>query len=259
MARSIAICNQKGGVGKSTTAVNVGSYLALSGKKALLFDLDPQGNATTACGIDRRTLEKDTYAVLIEGLQASEAIVPTPVEGLSLVPASMDLAGAELELAKIANRESVLKNACETLKASYDFILFDCPPAFGLLTVNALVAADSTIIPVQCEYLALEGLNSLMRSVMLIKQRLNPNLRVGGIVLTMADFRANLSREVAEDVRNFFKDKVFNTAIPRNIRLAESPSFGKPICLYDPHSTGAVAYQLLTQEVISKEGAEERP
>ncbi len=257
MARCIAICNQKGGVGKSTTAVNVGSYLALSGKKALLVDLDPQGNATTACGIDRKTLEKDTYAVLIEGLNASEAILPTPVEGLSLVPAGMDLAGAELELAKISNRESILRGACETLKASYDFILFDCPPALGLLTVNALVAADSTIIPVQCEYLALEGLNSLMHSVMLVKQRLNPGLRVGGILLTMADFRANLSREVAEDVRNFFKDKVFNTTIPRNIRLAESPSFGKPICLYDPHSTGAVAYQLLTQEVLSKEGAEQ--
>ena len=260
MARRIAVCNQKGGVGKSTTAVNVGSYLALSGKKVLLFDLDPQGNATTACGIERKTLERDTYAVLIEGMSVTEAVVPTPVEGVSLVPASMDLAGAELKLANVQNREAVLRTVCEPLNTRYDFLLFDCPPAFGLLTVNALVAADTTIIPVQCEYLALEGLNSLMHSILLIKQRLNPSLRVGGILLTMTDFRANLSREVAQDVRNFFKDSVFNTSIPRNIRLAESPSFGKPICLYDPQSTGAVAYQLLTQEVLSKEkeGVEQR-
>ena len=255
MAKSIAICNQKGGVGKSTTAVNVGSYLALSGRKVLLLDIDPQGNATTACGIERKALQHDTYSVLIEGTDITQAIVPTSVKGLSLVPASMDLAGAELQLAGMPERESVLKRVCESLKSPYDFLLFDCPPALGLLTVNALVAADSTIIPVQCEYLALEGLNSLMHSVMLIKQQLNPGLRVGGILLTMTDFRANLSREVANDVRNFFKDKVFDTSIPRNIRLAESPSFGKPICLYDPHSTGAVAYQLLTQEVLSKEGA----
>lgn len=155
------------------------------------------------------------------------------------------------------DREQTLRRACEALEPAYDFILFDCPPALGLLTVNALVAADSTIIPVQCEYLALEGLNSLMHSVMLIKQQLNPSLRVGGILLTMTDFRANLSREVAQDVRNFFKDKVFDTAIPRSIRLAESPSFGKPICMYDPHSSGAIAYQLLTQEVLSKEGAQQ--
>ncbi len=255
MAKAIAICNQKGGVGKSTTAVNVGSYLALSGKRTLLIDLDPQGNATTACGIDRKNLERDTYDVLVEGLPANEAILKSPIERLELIPSTIDLAGAEPYLTKIDNRETILKRACESLKPGYDFILFDCPPSLGLLTVNALVAADSTIIPVQCEYLALEGLSSLLNSVTLIKQNLNPSLRVGGILLTMTDFRANLTKEVADEVKRFFKDLVFETSIPRNIRLAESPSFGKPICLYDPQSTGALAYQLLTQEVISKEGA----
>lgn len=253
MPRAIAICNQKGGVGKSTTAVNVGAYLALSGKSTLLIDLDPQGNATTACGIDRKHLERDTYTVLIEQSPADEAIVHTAVKGLDVLPASMDLAGAEVHLINMPERDLILKRACESLKSPYQYLLFDCPPALGLLTINALVAADSTMIPVQCEYLALEGLNALMHSVALIKQRLNPSLRVGGIVLTMTDFRANLAREVAEEVKRFFKDKVFDTAIPRNIRLAESPSFGKPICLYDPQSTGALAYQLLTQEVLTKE------
>ncbi len=254
MAKCIAVCNQKGGVGKSTTAVNIGSYLAISGKRVLLFDLDSQGNATTACGIDRNALEEDTYSVLIEGQPAQQATLKTSIQGLDLIPSSVDLAGAELKLASMANRESVLANSCQTVKDQYDFIIFDCPPAIGLMTINALVAADSTIIPVQCEYLALEGLNSLMHSVSLIKQKLNPRLRIGGILLTMTDFRVNLSREVADDVRRFFKDMVFDTSIPRNVRLAESPSFGKPICLYDPTSTGAVAYQLLTQELLEKEG-----
>ena len=253
MARAIAVCNQKGGVGKSTTAVNVGSYLAISGKRVLLIDLDPQGNATTACGIPRKHIEHDTYAVLTGDVEALEAVRKTQVDGLELIPASLDLAGAEPYLARIDEKETILRRICGSLREKYEFILFDCPPALGLLTVNALVAADSTIIPVQCEYLALEGLNSLMHAVGLIKQRLNPGLRVGGIVLTMTDFRANLNKEVAEEVKRFFKDLVFDTSIPRNIRLAESPSFGKPICIYDPNSTGALAYQLLTQEVISKE------
>lgn len=255
MSKVIAICNQKGGVGKSTTAVNIGSYLALAGRKTLLIDLDPQGNATTATGIPRSGLEKDVYAVLAHQLPILEAIRRTSIEQLEILPASLDLAGAETYLTMQERRETVLRSAIEPLRAAYDFLLFDCPPSLGLLTVNALVAADSTIIPVQCEYLALEGLNTLIHAANLIKQNLNPALRVGGIVLTMTDFRANLSREVADEVKRFFKDLVFDTAIPRNVRLAESPSFGKPICLYDPNSTGALAYQLLTQEVISKEGA----
>ena len=254
-ARAIAICNQKGGVGKSTTAVNVGSYLALSGKRTLLIDLDPQGNATTACGIKRAGLERDVYDVIINEVPIADAIRKTEVDKLDIVPASLDLAGAEPYLARVEGKETILRRICEPLRADYQFLLFDCPPSLGVLTVNALVAADSTLIPVQCEYLALEGLNSLMHAVTLIKDTLNPSLRVGGIVLTMTDFRANLAREVAEEVKRFFKDLVFETSIPRNIRLAESPSFGKPICLYDPNSSGALAYHLLTQEVISKESA----
>jgi len=253
MARAIAICNQKGGVGKSTTAVNVGAYLALSGKRTLLIDLDPQGNATTACGMQRDHLEHDTYEVLVNGASVDAAIRTTQINQLEILPASLDLAGAEPFLANVEWRETRLKRLCEPLAGTYEFLLFDCPPSLGLLTVNALVAADSTIIPVQCEYLALEGLNSLMRAINLIKQTLNPSLHVGGILLTMTDFRANLAREVAEEVRGFFKDLVFQTSIPRNIRLAEAPSFGKPICLYDPVSTGALAYQVLTQEVLTKE------
>lgn len=255
MGKSVAICNQKGGVGKSTTAVNLGSYLALSGKKTLLIDLDPQGNATTLCGIKRTDLEHDTYSVLIEHDSAEHAIVATAVQGMDLMPASLDLAAAETELVGAESREHVLKHICEPLKQQYEFILFDCPPSLGLTTINALVAADSTIIPVQCEYLALEGLSALMRAIDMIRQQLNPSLRIGGIVLTMTDFRANLAREVADEVKRFFKDQVFNASIPRNIRLAESPSFGKPICLYDPNSTGAFAYRLLTQEVIEKSEA----
>ncbi len=256
MARVIAICNQKGGVGKSTTAVNVGAYLALSGRKTLLIDLDPQGNATITCGVKRGDLEKDIYTVLVNGVPATEAIRKTGIDQLDVLPANLDLAGAEPYLTTVDQRETVLRRLCEPLKSTYEFILFDCPPSLGLLTINALVAADSTIIPVQCEYLALEGLNALMHAVSLIKQNLNPGLRVGGIVLTMTDFRANLAKEVAEEVKRFFKDLVFDTSIPRNVRLAESPSFGKPICLYDPDSTGALAYQLLTQEVIEKENVQ---
>ena len=255
MAKAIAICNQKGGVGKSTTAVNVGAYLALAGKRTLLFDLDPQGNATTACGISRKELTKDTSGVLVHQVPVHDAKRSTSIERLEIVPASLDLAGAEPFLTNAEQRETILKRICEPLRTEYDFIIFDCPPSLGLLTVNALVAADRTLIPVQCEYLALEGLNALMHAVNLIRQNLNPTLQVGGIVLTMTDFRANLSKEVADEVKRFFKDLVFNTSIPRNIRLAESPSFGKPICLYDPHSSGALAYQLLTKELIDKETA----
>lgn len=255
MSRVIAICNQKGGVGKSTTAINVGSYLALSGKRTLLIDLDPQGNATMACGVKRSDVRADTYEVLVHHASPEEAIKHSQVEFLDVLPSSLNLAGAEPFLTAAEERETVLKKICETLRLRYEFILLDCPPSLGLLTVNALVAADSTIIPVQCEYFALEGLNSLIHAMNLIKQKLNPSLRIGGIVLTMTDFRATLAREVADEVKAFFKELVFTTSIPRNVRLAESPGFGKPICLYDPNSTGALAYHLLTQEVLNKESA----
>lgn len=256
MSKAIAVCNQKGGVGKSTTAVNVGAYLAISGKKVLIIDLDPQGNASTLCGVRRDELEHDLYSVLVNDVDIKQVILKTAVERLFVVPSTIDLAGAELHLAAVSEREYVFKKFCEQLKPEYDFIIFDCPPSLGLLTINALVAADSTIIPVQCEYLALEGLNSLMHTMNLIKERLNPALKVGGILLTMTDFRANLNREVADEVKRYFRNDVFRTAIPRNIRIAESPSFGKPICLYDPFSSGALAYQLLTKEVIQNEGLE---
>lgn len=255
MSQIIAVCNQKGGVGKSTTAVNVGSYLALAGKRTLVVDLDAQGNATTSCGIIRKDITGDLYTVLMGEASIGEIIQRTPIELFDIVPSSLDLAGAEGRLSEIEEREQVLKNLLNPLRERYEFILLDCPPSLATLTVNALVAADSTLIPVQCEYLALEGLNSLLKTIELIRVRLNPGLRVGGILLTMTDFRANLTHEVAEEVRNFFKDRVFDTSIPRNIRLAECPSFGKPICLYDPNSTGASAYRLLAQEVVSKIGA----
>lgn len=253
MAKTIAICNQKGGVGKSTTAVNVGAYLAISGKRVLLIDLDAQGNATTTCGIDRKQLERDIYRVITGDVPLKDAIMRTGIERLDLIPASLDLAGAEPYLMSLPERESTLRRLIEPITAEYEVVLFDCPPALSMITLNALVAANSTMIPVQCEYLALEGLNSLLHTINLIKQKLNPSLRVGGIVLTMTDFRVNLAKEVADEVKRYFKDMVFDTSIPRNVRLAESPSFGKPICLYDPHSTGAMAYQLLTQEVMTKE------
>ena len=253
MSRVIAVCNQKGGVGKSTTAVNVAAYLALSGKKTLIIDLDPQGNATTACGVDRASLTKDIYQVIVNDFQAEDAIQRTAIEHLDVIPSSLDLAGAEPYLTSLEHRELVLRRICESLRQRYEFLIFDCPPSLGLLTINALSAADSALIPMQCEYFALEGLNSLTQAISMIRESVNPSLRIGGILFTMADFRITLAREVAGEVKKFFEQLVFHTSIPRNVRLAEAPSFGKPICLYDPQSAGALSYQLLTQEVIERE------
>ncbi len=252
MAIAVAICNQKGGVGKSTTAVNMGAYLAVGGRRTLLIDLDPQGNSSTSCGISRARLQHTTYEVLVEGVTVQEAVKPSAVEKLDVLPSSLDLAGAELTLAQMQDREVMLKRLCETVSAQYDVILFDCPPSLGLLTINALVAADLVLIPVQCEYLALEGLSALVQAIGLVRNGHNPSLKIGGIVLTMADARANLTKEVAQEVRNFFKELVFETEIPRNVRLAEAPSFGKPICMYDATSSGAIAYENLTKEFLKK-------
>ncbi len=255
MSKAIAICNQKGGVGKSTTAVSVGSFLSIAGKRTLLVDLDPQSNATVSVGVNRASLQKTIYESLVEGLSLQDVVIKSPLqplERLDVVPSNIDLAGIELKLSQEIGREAALKRICEASRDAYDILLFDCPPSLGLITVNALVAADCVVIPVQCEYLALEGLNALVQTINLVKQRLNPSLEVGGIVLTMVDTRSNLTKEVIEEVKRFFKHLVFDTTIPRNVRLAECPSHGKPICLYDPTSPGSLAYERLTKELMRK-------
>lgn len=249
MSRVIAIANQKGGVGKTTTAVNLGAALGALGHRVLLIDSDPQGNTTSGLGVDKKKITQCIYQVLIDDVPMREVVVKTVVGGLDLVPSTIDLAGAEVELVPALSRETKLKKALADVRDDYEFVLIDCPPSLGLLTVNALTAADSVLVPIQCEYYALEGLTQLMNTIHLIQNQLNAGLQLEGVVLTMYDARTNLSNQVAEEVKRFFREKVYQTIIPRNIRLSEAPGYGKPIITYDPKSKGAEVYTELAKEV----------
>ena len=251
-ARIIAIANQKGGVGKTTTAVNLGAALAMLGQRVLVVDLDPQGNASTGLGIDHAARSTTTYNVIMAGSEVDEAILSTEVQGLFAVPSTIDLAGAEIELVSQFSRENRLRKALESVQDRFDFVLLDCPPSLGLLTVNALTAADELIVPIQCEYYALEGLGQLLKNVRLVQQNVNPGLRLSGIVMTMFDARTKLADQVIDEVRAYFGSRVYDTVIPRTVRLSEAPGYGKPISLYDPTSKGAMAYRWLAEEVVAR-------
>jgi len=252
MARTITIVNQKGGVGKTTTAVNLAAGLAVLEKKTLLIDFDPQGNATSGVGLDKDNLELQVYDALISKVPLRETILPTATQNLWCVPGNIDLTGAEIELVQEFAREHKLREALEPVLADFDYIIIDCPPSLGLLTVNALTAATDLLVPIQCEYYALEGVSQLLSTIRLIQKNLNPGLNIIGILLTMFDRRVNLSMQVAREVRYYFKEKVFRTIIPRNIKLTEAPSFGKPIFLYDIRSPGAMSYLNLATEIIER-------
>ena len=260
MAKVISLVNQKGGVGKTTTSINLSASLAVLGKKVLLIDLDPQGNTTTGIGINKGDIDKSVYDVLIDRCEINEAILSTRYKRLFLLPATINLAGIDIELLEKSNAEPTfskgkqLKNKLDTIRDTYDFIIIDCPPSLGLITTNALTASDSVIIPVQCEFFALEGIMQLLNTIMLAQKNINPTLTIEGVLLTMLDSRTNLGLEVVEDIRSYFKERVYDTIIPRLVKLSEAPSHGKPIIAYEPQSRGAEAYLNLAKEVIDRNG-----
>ena len=255
MAVTIAIANQKGGVGKTTTSINLSACIAEIGKRVLLIDVDPQANSTSGLGVDRSLIKKSSYDILVNNEQAKNAILPTMMETLHIIPANIDLVGAEIEMVGMMAREHMLKKALSTIQDNYDYIFLDCPPSLGLITLNALTCANKVLVPIQCEYYALEGLSQLMNTIKLVRQNLNPSLEVQGVVLTMFDGRTNLAIQVVEEVKKFFQNKVYNTVIPRNVRLGEAPSYGLPIIRYDEKCLGSVTYMDLAREfIVNEEG-----
>ncbi len=250
MGRVISVSNQKGGVGKTTTTVNLAAFIAAAGRRVLIIDIDPQANAGFGMGVNASESDRTVYEVLIGSLPLGDAIIPTGVDNLSIVPSNIHLAGAQVDLLDMEGKEFILRNAMRDIRGEFDYVFIDCPPSLGILTLNSLAAADSVMIPLQCEYYALEGLSQLLRIVAMVQENLNRGLAVEGVVLTMYDSRTNLSQQVVSDVREYFGDKVFKTVIPRNVRLSEAPSFGKPIGLYDRGSVGSVTYENLAKEVM---------
>ena len=253
MGRIIAVANQKGGVGKSTTAINLSACLAEKGKKVLAIDIDPQGNTTSGLGTDKNAVENTLYELLLGEAEIKDTIIKDVVENVDLIPSNVNLSGAEIELVGIDNKEYILKEITDKVKDNYDYIIIDCPPSLNMLTINALTAATSVLVPIQCEYYALEGLSQLIHTIDLVKDRLNNNLEIEGVVFTMYDARTNLSLQVVENVKENLQQNIYKTIIPRNVRLAEAPSYGQPITIYDPRSTGAESYRLLAEEVINRE------
>jgi chromosome partitioning protein len=251
MAKTVAVCNQKGGTGKTTTTINLASSLSVLGKKVLIVDMDPQGNASSGVGVNKNEIKESLYDVLLHRVSIAQALTKTTFQNLDIVPCNINLTGAEIELVGVFSRETRLKKALEPIENEYDFIFIDSPPSLGLLTLNTLVAADSILVPIQCEFYALEGVSQLLNTIALVKEGLNQNLHIEGVLLTMADFRTNLTNEVINEIKNYFHEKVYNSIIPRNIRLSEAPSFGKPINFYDSTSLGSIKYKELAEEFLS--------